>query len=62
MEDRVFLRFEDWFNMRKLMSARLVVKLAALCCTALSLELHADDGNTAQHRAAEEYLAAVAAG
>ncbi len=48
--------------MRKLMSAGLVVKLAALCCTALSFELLADDGNTAQHRAAEEYLTAVAAG
>ena len=48
--------------MRKGNSARWIARLAAFCCTALCGLSLADDGNSAQHRAAEEYLAAVAAG
>jgi hypothetical protein len=62
MKSRLFLGFEDWFNMRKLRSAGCFVKIALFCCTALGGVALADDGSTAQHRAAEEYLAAVAAG
>lgn len=56
-----FVLFEDWFNMLKLKSAAPLRAIMAFCCIAMALPAVAADGTAAQHRAAEEFLAAVAA-
>jgi hypothetical protein len=53
---------EDWFKMPKFKAAFSLVWLAAGCCIAWSGVALAADGSSAQRAAAEEYLAAVAAG
>jgi hypothetical protein len=59
MGSREFVTFEDWFNMRNLRSAALA---AIMACCCLALAARAADGSAGQHRAAEEFLAAVASG
>jgi hypothetical protein len=58
---RVFDAFEDWFNMAQLKWLGFGL-IAACCCIASPSLVRASDGSAAQHRAAEEYLGALAAG
>jgi hypothetical protein len=54
--------FEDWIMMHALQQLTRWTLLTGICCLAPTLAALAADGTAAQHRAAEEYLAAVASG
>jgi len=51
-----------WVKRRRVNFAKWLPRLIGLCCTALAVPAMAGDGTAAQHRAAEEMLAAMAAG
>jgi hypothetical protein len=61
LRTREFRDFGDWFNMLKKCAFSLGW-LAACCCIAIAGVAQAADGNAAQRAAAEEFLAAQAAG
>jgi hypothetical protein len=61
MDRRGNVTNEDWFMMRILQLASRNAVLALICCVA-RLAVAAGDGSAAQHRAAEEMLAALATG